>query len=827
VTIGESVGSSSRMLSFDIAHVVGALNSTANVPVRGLAMVLFVGSGMIGVASRAERAGGSACEATAWISTTVVACKMSAGMTRRHQVTITSGARTSSATRALSFDIPRLFNITYGAECLSNLNFNGSHGKCDTYSGNTKWCFADGACGECCECASACGGSNSTPPFATTRGGTIEGSFNSITINGVNFGVYPSSLRVQIGATYSPTISWISDSSVACRVPRAETPRCTELSAVSVTCSGPCPCGSHYRSSGSFSDGPSNYGNDQNCSWLVASSYPTNIMIAFSSFHTESGHDFVTINECLSASCATPRQLARLAGSAVSASTVYTASTGFLEVVFGSDGSTTFPGFEAAWSTDARNSTDLVHGSTSCLSWLTHDCDEALPEFSAPEIVKDTCRLAAAAARRAATCGGCICSAEFFSSEAIHQHLGGSCRPDHAVLVEVPDEKRSDENRSATVSSFLGVANCTADSAWMDTSGNTCGDYRLNAMALHSTYDCAFTGVTIRQDVGALTDGEGEYGRFARCRWIIVSKSASSLTLSITELDTKLNDTLRVYQCLNGSCESGLVQELGQSPFSSTASNDRNSLPVNLTSDTGMMLVEFSGGNTSGHQGFFARFAASSHLAVLKPSYNWLDWCSTGISPQGVPASDACCHCRAPGLAADLRYRYECPSGYQRYQDFEGAYCAEVNECGDSHSCILDTDLAECINTAGSFYCSYPGDYLVGLGVFIPSSSSNSSEETSQILRPAVAAMINFDPADERITLTSINQTVLRGLLGLTADLQIRDLAQSTAEHIAKLLTEPRFNAQIEAGILPSGTLLWRSAHATPTPTPTPTHTAR
>ena len=76
--------------------------------------------------------------------------------------------------------------------------------------------------------------------------------------------------------------------------------------------------------------------------------------------------------------------------------------------------------------------------------------------------------------------------------------------------------------------------------------------------------------------------------------------------------------------------------------------------------------------------------------------------------------------------------------------------------------------------------------------------------------------MINFDQVDERITLTSINQTVLRGLFGLTADLQIRDLAQSTAEHIAKLLTEPRFNAQIEAGILPSGTLLWRTAYATP-----------
>jgi len=81
---------------------------------------------------------------------------------------------------------------------------------------------------------------------------------------------------------------------------------------------------------------------------------PTNIMISFSSFNTERDRDFVTINECSSASCATRRQLARLSGSAVSANTNYTASTGFLEVVFTSDSdratvAATYTGFEAAW----------------------------------------------------------------------------------------------------------------------------------------------------------------------------------------------------------------------------------------------------------------------------------------------------------------------------------------------------------------------------------------------------------------------------------------------------------------------------------------------
>jgi len=123
-----------------------------------------------------------------------------------------------------------------------------------------------------------------------------------------------------------------------------------EREAASVTCSGTCPCGSHGALSGSISDGPGDYGNSrQTCSWLVASSYRTNITISFSSFDTESDYDFVTINECSLADCATRRQLARLSGSAVSASTVYISSTGFLEVVFTSDDSVTGAGFEASW----------------------------------------------------------------------------------------------------------------------------------------------------------------------------------------------------------------------------------------------------------------------------------------------------------------------------------------------------------------------------------------------------------------------------------------------------------------------------------------------
>ncbi len=169
-----------------------------------------------------------------------------------------------------------------------------------------------------------------------------------------------------------------------------------------VTCSGTCPCGSHSTSSGSFSDGPGNYRDSQICSWLVTPGASwafkrtpaTNITIAFSSFDTERGRDFVTINECTSwtlyttaegefsrVQCNTRRQLAILSGSDVSANTSYTVSTGLLEVEFSSDGAKTRAGFEANYSIKTTTMTECyecnpgtyanVSGSSSC-TWCPY-----------------------------------------------------------------------------------------------------------------------------------------------------------------------------------------------------------------------------------------------------------------------------------------------------------------------------------------------------------------------------------------------------------------------------------------------------------------------
>jgi hypothetical protein len=122
--------------------------------------VLWVGGGGFGFASPVVRAGGTACEASEWKSMTTIICRVSDGVAGKHQIAFTSGERASSATGFLSFDIPSL------------VSFDSS----------------------------------------------------SSVLTGRNFGVYASSLRVQIGATYISVIMWTSDSSVACHVSQAVTP---------------------------------------------------------------------------------------------------------------------------------------------------------------------------------------------------------------------------------------------------------------------------------------------------------------------------------------------------------------------------------------------------------------------------------------------------------------------------------------------------------------------------------------------------------------------------------------------------------------------------
>ena len=126
----------------------------------------------------------------------------------------------------------------------------------------------------------------------------------------------------------------------------------TETVSATVTCSGSCLCQpSTGNSSGTISDGPSNYPSNANCTWLIASSGLTSsvntINLSFSSFNTENNYDFVTINRCTSSSSC--EQVAKLSGP-IRPSSIFTSSTGYMQVLFTSDKLTTSSGFVASWS---------------------------------------------------------------------------------------------------------------------------------------------------------------------------------------------------------------------------------------------------------------------------------------------------------------------------------------------------------------------------------------------------------------------------------------------------------------------------------------------
>ena len=145
-----------------------------------------------------------------------------------------------------------------------------------------------------------------------------------------------------------------------------------------VSCWGTCECvPSSGATSGSITDGSGDYSNNEDCRWLIASA--GSISLSFTSFNTESNYDYVTINRCQDSSCSSPDPVARLSGDSVSASSTYTSSTGYLQVVFTSDGSVTRSGFVATWNTQGG---DTQGGALTCTNCGAGKYSPTVGEFA-------------------------------------------------------------------------------------------------------------------------------------------------------------------------------------------------------------------------------------------------------------------------------------------------------------------------------------------------------------------------------------------------------------------------------------------------------------
>jgi hypothetical protein len=154
---------------------------------------------------------------------------------------------------------------------------------------------------------------------------------------------------------------------------------------------GVCSCiPSTGQSSGTFTSGDGvvvymnerietkKYLNGVECTWLISS--PNEIRLSFTSFLTSKDLDFVTISSCTSSSCGNKTVLARLSGGPISSGQFtfsnarFTSSTGYLQVLFTSDGSGTQEGFIATWNTSLC--TKPLHSAyiSSELSWAADNC---------------------------------------------------------------------------------------------------------------------------------------------------------------------------------------------------------------------------------------------------------------------------------------------------------------------------------------------------------------------------------------------------------------------------------------------------------------------
>ncbi len=284
---------------------------------------------------------------------------------------------------------------------------------CDAYASTPSLCVTavDAANGDgvhagmaCCECG---GGSNSSLGDTGSSGGYIDGleglssscqdqeGFLDLELWGCDeYAEHPASCvtaadyangdGVHAGMACCECGGGYANSS-----PGGDTGSTSTGATAVVTCSGSCACTpSAGTTSGQISDGlvgpMKNYDNNANCIWVIASD--GQISLSFTLFETEANFDFVHVYRCDSASCSTREQIAQLSGSTTYGSlccddaddATYTSSTGYLQVVFTSDGAATEEGFVAEWTSrpfstvgNSETTTPAATSSTSTTPSLT------------------------------------------------------------------------------------------------------------------------------------------------------------------------------------------------------------------------------------------------------------------------------------------------------------------------------------------------------------------------------------------------------------------------------------------------------------------------
>ena len=147
-------------------------------------------------------------------------------------------------------------------------------------------------------------------------------------------------------------------------------PQC--VLATSLTCSGTCPCTpTTTAQSGVISDGPGDYNNNLNCIYLFSSN--AIITLRFTLFSLQI-HDWVTIDICTTATCATNIRLLRHSGILAGWPYASTASHPFMRVWFTTNSAGKAGGFDANWAVTGTPQCPCRPGQYSVNSNSCADC---------------------------------------------------------------------------------------------------------------------------------------------------------------------------------------------------------------------------------------------------------------------------------------------------------------------------------------------------------------------------------------------------------------------------------------------------------------------
>ena len=154
-----------------------------------------------------------------------------------------------------------------------------------------------------------------------------------------------------------------------------------------VTCGGSCSEGcspSSGHMDGVFSDGTGNYGNREDCWWLIAAP-GAEITVKFPEFHTEQNYDFVSIYDC---NCEESKKRILHHSGTLGSSYKYTSSTGYLKVTFKSDGSVVKSGFIGEWSIESKSTRNAISTASSIICYAHTSCGDEDDEDKARGLAK-------------------------------------------------------------------------------------------------------------------------------------------------------------------------------------------------------------------------------------------------------------------------------------------------------------------------------------------------------------------------------------------------------------------------------------------------------